>query len=298
MVRIRTGACGICATDLQLIAGWERTPFPTIPGHEWSGTIDTIGVDVDPGLVGKRCVAENVLADGGEVGFEHPGGYGEFLVTEARNVRVLPDDFPLTTAALIEPLAVVIRGLRRLRLAECSCALVSGDGPIGLLALMLLGRAGIEKRIVIGGRTGRLRLATELGATDVFDVFELAEGLIPAVRQAAGGAVPVIIEASGSASGIRNALDLVGREGQLLLLGDYHRARADYPWNLLIRREIELLGSNASAGAWDEAIRLAVEQRLPIDRLVSHTFPTSRFDDAFALVRSQCADVAKVVLEW
>ena len=63
-----------------------------------------------------RCVAENVLADGGEVGFEHPGGYGEYLVTEARNVQRLPADFPLAKAALIEPLAVTVRGMRRLRL--------------------------------------------------------------------------------------------------------------------------------------------------------------------------------------
>ena len=60
--------------------------------------------------MGQPCVAENVLADGGEVGFEHPGGYGQYLLTEARNVHPLPEDFPPTTAALIEPLAVCVRG--------------------------------------------------------------------------------------------------------------------------------------------------------------------------------------------
>jgi len=56
-VRIRTAACGICATDLQMIAGWERTKFPSIPGHEWSGVVDAIGSGVDVSLVGKPCVA-------------------------------------------------------------------------------------------------------------------------------------------------------------------------------------------------------------------------------------------------
>src|SRR2546423_1613786 len=90
-VRIRTGACGICATDLLMVSGWERTGFPSTPGHEWSGTVDAVGPDVDTRLVGRRCVAENVWADGGEVGFEHPGGYGQYLLTEATNVQVIPD---------------------------------------------------------------------------------------------------------------------------------------------------------------------------------------------------------------
>ena len=145
-VRVRTGACGVCATDLKMIAGWERTGFPAIPGHEWAGTVDAVGAGADPGLDGCRCVAENVLSDGGEVGFEHPGGYGEYLLTEAANVHVLPDDFPLPEATLIEPLAVAVRALRRLRLENRSSALVFGDGPIGLLILLLLApRRGRER---------------------------------------------------------------------------------------------------------------------------------------------------------
>src|ERR1039458_955422 len=75
-LRVRTAACGICATDLEMVAGWTRTGFPSIPGHEWAGVVDTVGRGVDGALAGKPCVAENVLTDGGEVGFEHPGGYG------------------------------------------------------------------------------------------------------------------------------------------------------------------------------------------------------------------------------
>ena len=93
-VRIRTAACAICATDLQMIAGWSRTGFPSIPGHEWCGVVDATGASVDPALVGRRCVAENVLADGREVGFEHPGGYAECFVTEAANLYLIPGDFP------------------------------------------------------------------------------------------------------------------------------------------------------------------------------------------------------------
>ena len=156
--RIRTAACSICATDLDMIAGWSRTGFPAIPGHEWSGVVDAVGPAVDAALVGQRCVAENVLSDGGEVGFEHPGGYGEYLLTEAANLHPLPQDFSLSTATLVEPLAVCVRALRRLRLQDCRSALIFGDGPIGLLMLLLLKTTGLDRIVLVGGRSAQLRL--------------------------------------------------------------------------------------------------------------------------------------------
>jgi len=295
-VRIRTAACGICATDLEMIAGWDRTAFPSIPGHEWSGYIDAVGADVDAALVGQLCVAENVLADGGEVGFEHPGGYGQYFITERPNLRLLPPEFPSSTATLIEPLAVCIRALRRLSLRQ-QPTLISGDGTIGLLSLMLLRRAGVPQIVMIGGREGRLSLARDLGAAATFNVFQRGDNLLPTL-QGRFGAFPCIVEASGSAKGLDNALQLIARQGQLLLIGDYKAARADFPWNLLIHREIELIGSNASAGAWDEAVRLAIIEHLPLSRLITQAFDIASFEDAFALVRSQREDVIKVVLKW
>jgi len=112
-VRIRTAACAICATDLEMMAGDDRVRRPAILGHEWAGTVDAAASPDDVALVGKPCVAENVLSDGGEVGFEHPGGYGVFLITEAANVHVLPDDLPMPVATLVEPLAVCVRAMRR-----------------------------------------------------------------------------------------------------------------------------------------------------------------------------------------
>jgi threonine dehydrogenase-like Zn-dependent dehydrogenase len=301
-VRIRTGACAMCATDLQMIAGWERTGFPSIPGHEWSGTVDAVGAGADPGLAGRRCVAENVLADGGEVGFEHPGGYAAYLLTEARNVQLLPPDFPLTAAALIEPLAVSVRGMRRLRLEnkpeEERRALVFGDGPIGLLTLMLLRRAGVEDVLLVGGRSQRLALARELGAGRVLNYHEVSGDLAAAVRRAGGGQFPNVVEASGSAAALQTCLEVVTRCGRVLVLGDYHGARADFAWNHLLHREIELIGSNASAGAWPEAVRMATGGQLPLARLVTHRLPAARFAEGVELMRSHQADVVKVVLEW
>lgn len=297
-VRIRTGACGICATDLQMIAGWERTGFPAIPGHEWAGMVDAVGEGTDATLLGRKCVAENALSDGGEIGFEHPGGYAAYFLTEEANVHILPCDFPLVCAALIEPLAVCVHAMRRLRSDAAAPVLLLGDGPIGLLMGLLLLREGLKRIVVVGGRDSRLKVATDFGANQILNYHAFTGDLAVAIRGEAGDNFPTVVEATGSISAINAALELVAPRGRILLLGDYDAARADFGWNRVLHGEMELIGSNASAGAWPEAVRLAVQGDLPLDRLITHRLPSERFREAIELMRSRCGEVIKVVLEW
>jgi threonine dehydrogenase-like Zn-dependent dehydrogenase len=296
-VRIRTAACGICATDLEMIAGWKRTGFPAIPGHEWSGVVEAVGTGAAKRLLGRPCVAENVLSDGGEVGFEHPGGYAEYFLTEARNVRLLPARFDLATATLIEPLAVCVRAVRRLNVKAAGPALIFGDGPIGLITALLLERQGVRNVCLAGGRSGRLRLARKLGKFQTLNYHEAGPDLAQGVRVAWADPFPVVIEASGSPRAMAAGLELAARGGKVLVIGDYGRAKAGFRWNHLLHRELTLIGSNASAGAWPEAVRLAGEAGLPLHRLISRRFAAAQFAKALDHVRSS-RDVMKVVLEW
>jgi len=107
----------------------------------------------------------------------------------------------------------------------------------------------------------------------------------------------LIIEASGSAAAIAASLAIPELGGRVLVIGDYAQARADFPWNRLLHLELELIGSNASAGAWDEAVRLAVEGDLPLRRLVTHVLSAERFAEGMEVVR-QGREAIKVVLRW
>ncbi len=295
--RIRTAACGICATDLEMIAGWNRTGFPAIPGHEWSGVVDAVGPAADAALVGRLCVAENVLSDGGEVGFEHPGGYGQYLLTEAKNLYPLPENFSPTTAALIEPLAVCVRAIRRLRLGDFRSALILGDGTIGLLMLLLLGARNVDRIAMVGGRPGRLEMARELGAAAVLNYHDVGPDLAQAIAALPGAPFPNVVEASGSSAAIHAALSAAAQGGKIIVIGDYGASCAHFPWNRLLLSELELIGSNASAGAWPEAVRLAVTGAVPLERLVSRRLPASSFAEALEMTRKS-RDVVKIVMQW
>jgi threonine dehydrogenase-like Zn-dependent dehydrogenase len=295
---IRTAFCSICATDLKMIAGWERTGFPSIPGHEWSGVVESVGPGVDAGLVGRPCVAENVLADGGEVGFEHPGGYGELFLTEARNVLPLPAGLELADAPLIEPLAVGVHALARLGrpVRPDEPVLVSGDGAVGLLLIMALAANGCRDITLIGGRAGRLAIGAKHGASRTLNYHQLTEGLADAIARAVCRRFPTVFEASGSTEAAGACLDLVDRLGTMVIISDYGAGRTQFPWNAVRLRQASVVGTDASAGAWPEALRLAPQ--LPLARLVSRRFPASQYAEGMALVKARDPSVVKVVLAW
>ena len=131
---------------------------------------------------------------------------------------------------------------------------------------------------------------------------KLAEaGKIAAVKQMAARPFPTVVEASGSVTGVQAALDVVAPEGKVLVIGDYKTGRASFAWNELLHRQIELIGSNASAGAWPDAVRLVAGGILPLDRLVTHRFPASHvrvFPSTGHMRLAACPTVYEQLIEW
>lgn len=294
---VKTACCGICATDLEMIAGWERTGFPSVPGHEWSGSVAGVGPGVDRDIIGRMCAGDNALAAGGEIGFEHPGGYAEFFLTDASNLHFLPAGFDMRVAALAEPLAVCVRAMRRLNASDKRSAAVVGDGPIGLLMVMLLKHHGFNNIAVAGGRRERLNLALEFGAAAAVNYHETGDNLAKTLSNAAGGECRNVIEASGSEKGAEAALACAAKDAHILIVGDYGKAKAGFPWNTLLHRELVIIGSNSSAGAWKEAVAMATKGMLPMQKMISACYPAHEFQQAIEAVRTR-RDSVKIILDW
>jgi threonine dehydrogenase-like Zn-dependent dehydrogenase len=128
---IRVEQVGICGTDFHIYEGEFLSPYPIIPGHEFSGTIYELGEGVegisigdrvmaDPSLFCGRCVyfltnRGNQCTHWGALGNTVNGSMAEFVAVPARNVVIIPDTMSFATAAFIEPIACVVHAMNRLQ---------------------------------------------------------------------------------------------------------------------------------------------------------------------------------------
>jgi len=305
-----TAAAGICATDLEMIAGWDRTGYPSIPGHEWSGRVAEVGTGVEPTWIGRPVVADNVITcgscqacrrgqwndcpQGKEIGFELPGAYGRFLVTRADHLIELPDTIALEHAPLIEPLAVAVHGMTKLAVRPGDRCVILGDGPIGLLCLQLACAAGGRDIIVVGGHEERLRLAATLGARHCVNYHEVGDRLARRIRDLHGGSNRVV-EASGNIHAVEQAIECLGQQGCLLVLGDYRQHRAAVPMLTVLHKNLTIVGANASPGTWHRAVDLAASGLVRLAPLITHRFKRTQFHEALELVRRKQDGVIKAV---
>ncbi len=309
LVRVRYSAC--CATDFDLIDGTmpDQAKYPIILGHEWSGQV----VEAPPeysALVGKYVVADNLVTCGtcsacvagrpnlcrkmDELGFSLNGSHAEYLVTLARNVRVLPPGLSPKTAALAEPVGVALYGTRRARVALGDRVVVLGAGPIGLFTMQICRAAGAAEVWQADLRLERLDLARRLGATGILDLTKasLAEALGNARVEP-----DVVMECSGNPKAFAQAIKAVRPGGRVGVLGYYGDNLAEIRPSDIMMRDLEILGAVCPTGSWDAAVALIADGRVNTEALITHTFPLERFAEAYDIARHGTDGAVKVILQ-
>src|SRR5439155_14318389 len=151
-VRVAVHACGVCMTEVHSLEGYFtiREP-PMVLGHEWGGVVEAVGSGVADIAIGTPVAGAGM------------GGYADHAVVSADRVFPLPAGVPLDEAAFVEPLACLIRAVENGPIQPGSSALVTGAGPMGLVLLQLVQRAGAGV-LVSEPAAARRELALRLGA--------------------------------------------------------------------------------------------------------------------------------------
>src|ERR1700722_4383966 len=180
-VVVKVDACGICGTDLHIMDGeFPPTPYPITPGHEFAGTIAAVGADVtmdlpagapvavDPSIYCghcRRCRAGrgNLCENWAAVGDTVDGAFAEYVAVPAANAYRLAARLDRQTAAMVEPLACAVHGLRRLGPVFGDSVVLTGAGTMGLLLLQLLVHAGAGAVTVVDRVPDRLEGAPKPG---------------------------------------------------------------------------------------------------------------------------------------
>jgi len=315
-VRVRSVQAGICRTDLDIAAGtldlrWVR--FPVVPGHEWSGVIESVGegvIGLEPGtrVVCEGCIAclscprcrvgdTHLCASYDAVGFTRSGGYGEFVVVPARVVHLLPDHVSFDAAVLVEPGAVVLKALERARIEPGETVGVVGIGALGAIAIRLVRLRSPAAIVAYGVRDEELELAFALGADSVVNVAEVDAEV--ETRKLVGGGLDVVVETAGAVTAFELSTRIAREGGRIAALGIAgHGHELRLPADRIALRDLSVFGSvGYTTAAWARMVGLLRERLVELDPIVTHRYPLERFEDAFALMDDRRGVVGKIVLE-
>jgi 2-desacetyl-2-hydroxyethyl bacteriochlorophyllide A dehydrogenase len=180
-VTIKVENVGICGTDFHIFEGEFISPYPIIPGHEFSGTIFELGEGVSGFEIGERVSADPSLFCGacefclthrgnqcenwGALGNTVNGSMAEYVSVPVRNVVKIPDTMSFEEAAFIEPMACVVHGMNRLQLQVGNRVILFGAGAMGQQLIQSIAKAGASELVVVDVSQEKLDLALKLGAT-------------------------------------------------------------------------------------------------------------------------------------
>ncbi|HIF95219.1 MAG TPA: alcohol dehydrogenase [Myxococcales bacterium] len=306
-VVVRAMACGICGSDVGYarlggVIGPTLKPMPI--GHEVSGVVESVGMDVRGIEAGVRVVI-NPLGAGNQIG--NGGSEGAFtshvLVRNAASGECLipiPDSLSFESAALAEPLGVGMQAVNRAAVAPSDRVVVFGAGPIGLAAIATMKSRGIEDVIAVDLSETRLEIARSMGARETLNpsndsvwrkIREL-HGESPVLGAPMAG-TDVYIEATGVSSIIGEVLASAKTEARLSIVG-LHRGEVPINFLLVMMKQMTILGSMAQPKDWNDMIDLLNDSDL--SRMITHRFSLDRFSEGLAAAQDPNAG-GKVMID-
>lgn len=310
---IKVRAATTCGTDVKTYRrGHPKFPPPFIFGHEFGGDIVKVGEGVERFREGMRATA-NVFAECGECFYcKHGqgnicanlvynfGAFAEYMIIPASIVRrttfEIPAHIPYAHAAFLEPLVTVVHGWHKVAIQPGeTVAIIGAGGPISLMFLQLVLRAGASQVIAVGHSPARLYVAKILGATHIVNAKEV--DTITAVRELTNGyGADVVIECAGTKQTWETSVDVVRRGGRVLWFGglpggtkvEIDAARVHYG-------EIALLNMHGgTAEEAREAFDLIVSGAINVEPMLNGEFPLEQVE--LALKKMIAGEVVKMVI--
>ncbi|MFL5053402.1 MAG: zinc-binding dehydrogenase [Xanthobacteraceae bacterium] len=331
-VLVRIDAVAICATDLEiihhgppaLIQGGEPFNKNFTPGHEYMGTVVALGPGVDEYAIGERVTVE-IHAGCGQCkrcrdgmytschnyglnygdknkghranGFTTDGGFAEYAVNNINTLVHVADEMSDEEATLVVTAGTAMYGLTELGgLVAGESVVVTGPGPIGLLGVAVAKALGADPVILTGTRDNRLAMGLELGAD--FVVNARKEDPVAAVRRLNGGkGVDYVVECSGAANAVNEAVQMVNRGGKVCLAA-FPREQVPVDVAHIVRNNIYIYGIRGEGrNATHRAEAFMRQKRFDAAKIHTHTFGLDDLPTALRYARERIDDAIKVVVK-
>lgn len=297
-IQIKVASAGLCGTDLHIFHGEYEATYPIVPGHEFSGTVVKVGsgvkyfshgdrVTADPNIPCRRCLpckqgfvnqCENLEA----IGVTRNGAFAEYVVVPEEVVFAI-GEMPFKQAAMIEPLACVTWGLKRVKVQPGDSALVFGAGPMGCLVAQALRSAGASQVVITDIVAWRLSIAKKLGSSETV----LGPDVEGWVKAAYPSGFQIVVDASGIGKVLESAFRFVAPRGKVWVFGVVPPAeRVNFVPYDVFRKDITIIGSFAVSQTFKEAIALLEGGTIQVNDLISHQLPLDRFGEALDIAEN------------
>lgn len=310
---VRVHNCGICGSDLHFFSG-QFPPPPVCPGHEIAGDVAEVGPGVGNVRVGDLVVVEplvtcrqcNFCLSGNYqlcpelrvLGNMVHGGFADYVRVPASAVFPLPAKLDMAVAALAEPLAVAVHGLRLAPVLAGDRVAVLGAGTIGLMSVAAAQASGASEVWVTARYAHQAEAARRLGATRVFTGSTAYTELADAASQRPPDVVVETV--GGQADTLEQALPLVRRGGTVVVLGLFTSMPA-LNGILLVIKEIRILGSmtygRTIAGAdFERALEILSQRAQDFASIVTHRYPLEQIQAAFSTAADKHSGAIKVTV--
>jgi L-iditol 2-dehydrogenase len=310
-VLVRVRSVGVCGSDVHYYEhgriGSYVVEQPLVLGHEASGEVVGVGegvtrlevgdrVSVEPGVPDfscEQCLVGRYNLCRGMRFFATPpidGAFAELVTVHELFAHRVPDSLSDDAAALLEPLSVGLWACRKGEVSAGSRVLVTGAGPVGLLAVQVALALGAAEVTVTDVSASRLALARELGATATLDASTTS-------LEKSGVEPDVLLECSGNPAATGDGVRALSRAGRAVLVG-MGGDEMPLPLSRVQERELTVTGTFRYAHTWPTAIALAASGRVALDRLVTGRYGLDEVETALTVVRSDPATIKPVVEPW
>lgn len=319
---IKVMSAGICKTDAEIISGEMiylqngMARLPMIPGHEWSGEIVELGSNVTGFQVGDRVTGEctvscghcsyclrglgNLCVNRTETGvMNRDGGYAQYISFPVTSLHKC-NGLSFEQGACVEPTCVAMRALLNAGISPMDNVLVTGPGPIGLMAAQIAKKVFQANKVFLSGtRRERLDRAADYGLDGIINIrtMDLAGSLREMTH---GEMIDVIIDTAGADTAFEDAVKILNPAGRLSLLSFFGNKKVPCNWDFISTNEITICGSLGSPAVWPFVIAKLEAGEIEVDSIISHRLPLKSkadFEYAFSVMENRLEGACKVIVQ-
>lgn len=320
-VLVHVQAVGICGSDIPRIYQTGAYSHPLIPGHEFAGEVVEVGEGMSSSWIGRRvgvfplipcmncpqCQKKQyeMCSKYSYLGSRADGGFAEYVQVPEWNLIELPDSVTMEQAAMLEPMAVAVHAIRRIRPSKSDKIAVCGLGTIGFCTLMFLQEMGCQDIYVAGNKDFQKGMAGKIGIKEENFCDIRCESFSEWLMDKTNGlGVNVFFDCVGKNNVLKQGIKSLSAEGKMILVGnpasDITMEKTLY-WKVL-RSQLQLIGTWNSSFThdkmddWNYVLECLERKSVKPEKIITHRMTFESFMRGFEIMRSKSEDYVKIMM--